>query len=87
MRPGSPHFVITIEHLICYGGHFYVMSCMTDTLFAMTHAFMADSYITNTYHAKSRLLLRRMVIFVYLGLVDQALEVDGMCFDGKPLLC
>jgi hypothetical protein len=26
-----------------------------------------------------------MVIFVYLGLVEQALEDDGMCFDGKPL--
>ena len=58
---------------------------MTDTLIGMTHAFMADSYITNTYHTKSRLLLRRMVIFVYMGLVDQALEDDGMCFDGKPL--
>jgi len=59
-----------------------VMSCMTDTLIGMTHAFVADSHITNT-HTKSRLLLRRMVIFVYLGLVDQALEDDGVCFDGK----
>ena len=85
MRPDSLHAVITIEHSICSGGHFFVMSCMTDTLIGMTHAFMADSYITNTYHTKSRLLLRRMVIFVYMGLVDQALEDDGMCFDGKPL--
>ena len=59
---------------------------MTDTLFGMTHAFVADSYITNTYHTKSRLLLRRMVIFAYQGLVDQALEDDGMCFYAKPLL-
>ena len=85
MRPDTPHNVITIEHSICSGGHFFVMSCMTDTLIGMTHAFMADSYITNTHHTKSRLLLRRMVIFVYLGLVEQALEDDGMCFDGKPL--
>ena len=85
MRPDTPHTVITINHSICYGGHFFVMSCMTDTLVGMTHAFMADSYITNTHHTKSRLLLRRMVIFVYLGLVDQVLEDDGMCFDGKPL--
>jgi hypothetical protein len=83
MRPDTPHTVITIEHSICYGGHFFVMSCMTDTLIGMTHAFMADSYITNTHHTKSRLLLRRMVIFVYLGLVDQALEDDGVYFDGK----
>jgi hypothetical protein len=85
MRPDTPHTVITIEHSICSGGHFFVMSCMTDTLIGMTHAFMADRYITNTHHTKSRLLLRRMVIFVYLGLVEQALEDDGMCFDGKPL--
>ena len=85
MRPNTPHAVLTIEHSICYGGHFYVMSCMTDTLFGMTHAFVADSYITNTHHTKSRLLLRRMVIFVYQGLVEQALEDDGMCFYAKPL--
>ena len=63
-----------------------MMSCMADTLFGMTHAFVADSYITNTYHTKSRLLLRRMVIFAYQGLVDQALEDDGMCFYAKPYL-
>ena len=79
-----PHTVITIKHSICYGGHFFVMSCMTDTLIGMMHAFMANSYITNTHHMKSR-LLHHMVIFVYLGLVDQVLEDDGMCFDGKPL--
>jgi hypothetical protein len=58
---------------------------MTDTLFGITHAFIADTYITNTYHTKSRLLLRRMVIFAYQGLVGQVLEDDGMCFDAKPL--
>jgi hypothetical protein len=85
MRPDTPHAVITIEHSICYGGHFVAMSCMTDTLLGMTHAFMADSYITNTHHTKSRLLLRRMVIFAHQGLVDQALEEDGMRFDGESL--
>jgi len=87
MRPNSPHAVFTIEHSICHGGHFYAMSCMTDTLFGMTHVFMADSYITNTYHTKSRLLLRRMVIFAYQGLVDQALEDDGMCLMRSPCIC
>jgi hypothetical protein len=58
---------------------------MRDTLFGMTHAFMANSYITNTHHTKSRLLLRRMVIFAYMGLVDQELEDDGMLFDENPL--
>ena len=77
--------MLTILHALCYGGHFYVMSCMCDTLLGMTHAFMANSYITNTHHTKSRLLLRRMVIFAYMGLVDQALEDDGMLFDKNPL--
>lgn len=85
MRPNTPHSVLTIHHALCHGGHFYVMSCMRDTLVGMTHAFMANSYITNTYHTKTRLLLRRMVIFAYMGLVDQALEDDGMLFDKNPL--
>ncbi|KAF8148492.1 hypothetical protein B0H34DRAFT_679810, partial [Crassisporium funariophilum] len=84
MRPNTPHSVLTILHALCHGGHFYVMSCMRDTLVGMTHAFMANSYITNTHHTKSRLLLRRMVIFAYMGLVDQALEDDDPDLEHLP---
>jgi hypothetical protein len=77
MRSNAPHWVHTVSHCICHGGHYYCISMIKDTLFGIIHALIADSYITNTSHENMRSMIWRMVIFVYRALVDQELDDDG----------
>lgn len=48
MRPGTLHFVLTVQDSLCHGGHFYSSQTMTDTGFAIFQSFVASSVLTNT---------------------------------------
>ena len=77
MRPNTPHAVFTPDHTICEGGHFFTTSTMADTFYGIVHAFVADSYITNTSHPSCWLLLRRIMQLYYIGLVEGKFSEDG----------
>jgi hypothetical protein len=77
MRPGTPHFVYGPENTICYGGHYYSTCLMQETLFSLVHSFVISEFIMNITHHPSRQLLRRIVLFYGLGLVENRLKVEG----------
>jgi len=66
MKPNTPHRVYTIKSAICHGGHFYCMSTIRESTYGILHHFAASSFLTNTQHtADSRLLLRRIVVYIH----------------------
>lgn len=70
MRPNTPHYVLTPEAAICYGGHFYATSTIRETVFGVFHMFALSKAITNTEHSRdSRLLLRRLIVYIHHVLV------------------
>ncbi|KIJ89951.1 hypothetical protein K443DRAFT_126615 [Laccaria amethystina LaAM-08-1] len=69
MPPNTPHFVITISDAICVGGHFYSSSGIRDTNVALFQAFTSGGHITNTAHAASRVLLRRLAFLWHSNIV------------------
>jgi len=83
MHPNTPHAVYTVWHSLCHGRHFYSMSTIQDTLFGIVHAFVVDSYITNTSHENTRTMIRRMVIFIHRALIDQELDEDGELYSSS----
>jgi hypothetical protein len=50
---------------------------MQMTLQSLIHSFVLNDFITNTTHHPSRQLLRRIVLFFGLGLVEGRLELEG----------
>lgn len=77
MKPGTPHFVFTPEHSICYGGHFFMTRTMRQTLQGLIHTFVLHQFLTNISHPPTRLLFRRMVLFYHHGLIDSGVPHDG----------
>ena len=77
MKPGVPHFVITLEHAICYGGHLYCTATMQETLVSLLHAFVLDRFLSNATHHPSRLIIRRILLFYHVGLVDGLVSRNG----------
>lgn len=77
MQPCVPHFVYGPEHTITYGGHFYSSCLMQMTVESLIHSFVASDLITNISHHPSRQLLRRIVLFYGLGLVEKSLSPQG----------
>jgi hypothetical protein len=76
MRPNTPHFVITTEHAICHGGHFYAMSTIRDTCFGIYHTFIGGGTLTNTeYSLHANQMLTRMLFFIHDNFVCQGYEV------------
>jgi hypothetical protein len=77
MQPGVPHFVYGVEDAIIHGGHFYSSSLMQATLASLVHTLVLSNFISNTFHHPSRQLLRRIVIFWALGLLEDRLTPQG----------
>ncbi|KJA20592.1 hypothetical protein HYPSUDRAFT_142053, partial [Hypholoma sublateritium FD-334 SS-4] len=73
MMPGQPHFVFGYAHSICLGGHYYLTSHMQKTLQALVHSFVLHRFLTNTSHP-TRVLLRRMVLFYHMGLIEDEIS-------------
>jgi hypothetical protein len=65
MKPNTPHAVFTTKHSIVLGGHFYSFSNMQDTLMGIIHCFAVDNIVTNTEHPTTRILLFRMMQYLY----------------------
>ncbi|KAF9033653.1 hypothetical protein BJ165DRAFT_1410374 [Panaeolus papilionaceus] len=69
MRPADLHSIVTIEHAICHGGHYYSLHLMHRTLQAMVHILMVGGIVTNNNHPQCTVLLRRMLAFVHETMV------------------
>jgi hypothetical protein len=63
MRPNTLHYVLTLEHSITYGRHFYATAAIQDTCRAIVHTFFLNEVITNTNHPDVRTLLHRLMAF------------------------
>jgi hypothetical protein len=50
MQPCTPHAIVTLDHSICYGGHFYCTQTMTATVYGILQCFVAGEMLTNTNH-------------------------------------
>jgi hypothetical protein len=65
MRPNTPHAVFTVEHSITTGGHFYSFSNLRDTISGIIHNCVINYVITNAEHPDARILLFRMLQYLY----------------------
>lgn len=65
MRPNTPHAVFTPEDCIVLGGHFYTFHGLQDTVYGIIHCFTMDNILTNSEHPDARVLLFRMMQYVY----------------------
>ena len=89
MRPGVPHYVYGVENTIIHGGHFYCASQMQATVESLVHTFILSNFISNTFHHPSRELLRRIVVFWALGLLQHPFSANGIigaCFSSHFLI-
>ena len=53
MRPGTWHFVITLEHCLALGGHFYNKENFVASLQSLIYEHYFGKWITNTAHPTS----------------------------------
>ncbi|KAH6887774.1 hypothetical protein BKA70DRAFT_1122083, partial [Coprinopsis sp. MPI-PUGE-AT-0042] len=74
MAPNTMHAVWTMENSICYGGHFYAIPTLLNTVVGLIHAFIGEDLLTNTQHVASRFLLRRMLHFFHHAFVVQGVS-------------
>jgi hypothetical protein len=72
MKPNTPHAVFTTEHAIALGGHFYSFTNLQDTISAIIHCFAIDKMVTNGEHPETRVLLFRMMQYLYKFYVTRA---------------
>jgi len=72
MRLNTPHAVFTTEHCIAVGGHFFSFANLQDSFFGLIHAFCIDTFVTNTEHPQTRVLLFRMLQYLYKFYVEGA---------------
>lgn len=79
MRPSRPHAVVTVEHSVFEGGHFYSWSTMRETCFGIFNALLASRYVTNGQRDwQSRELLRRIVTYFHMHFVEDVSQA-GKC--------
>lgn len=65
MRPNTPHAVFTTDHSIVLGGHFYSFVNLQETVNGIIHCFVVDNMVTNTEYPDTRVLLFRMMQYLY----------------------
>lgn len=65
MRPNCPHTVLTTEHAICHGGHFYPTGAIRSSCFAFIHTFLAGCSLTNNSHVSESFLLFSKIMQFY----------------------
>ena len=70
LHPCTPHFVLTTNHAIFKGSHFYAITSMQSTFSGIIHCLMLENVVTNTSHPTLHVLLLRMVQFVYQEYVE-----------------
>ena len=77
MMPCQPHFVFGYTNSVCLGGHYYLTNHMQKTLQGLVHSFVLHNFLTNTSHPTG-VLLRRIIIFFHMGLVEKGIPASGM---------
>lgn len=50
MRPGTRHYVLTLEPSLVFGKHFYCGTTLQRSVEALIHTILSDDAITNTCH-------------------------------------
>jgi len=87
MKPNTPHAVFTTEHAIAMGGHFYSFTNLQDTVSAIIHCFAIDNIVTNTEHLETRVLLFRMMQYLYKFYIKGAdARSEPFSFTSDPAL-
>ncbi|KAK0243342.1 hypothetical protein EDD85DRAFT_947492 [Armillaria nabsnona] len=81
MRPNTHHAVITLEKCIVSGQHFYVSSCIEDTVVGFVHTCMWDFFITNVVHKELCPLLLRMMCYFAQVICSPSGPSDVHCLD------
>jgi len=80
---GQPHFVFGYAHSICLGGHYHLTNQMQRTLQGLIHSFILHKFLTNTSHP-TRILLRRLILFYHMGLIENEIPESGMPYTSIP---
>ena len=78
MHPTTPHYVLTVDHSITYGRHFYAASTISQSVWGAIHAFLLGTAITNAIHDNTRTLFCRVLAMWY----DHFIGVDVKCPSG-----
>ncbi|PPQ73447.1 hypothetical protein CVT24_008149 [Panaeolus cyanescens] len=65
MGPNTPHAVLGLAKTITQGGHFYACQLLRYSAAAIVHAFSLNDYVTNSTQVRSRIFLRRILLFYY----------------------
>ena len=62
MPPGTCHLVITAEHSLTVGGHFYCKERFIDSLYALTILHIVSNEISNEDHSTFYSVLHRLAV-------------------------
>jgi hypothetical protein len=60
-RPNTFHYVVTLDHSIAEGHHYYQASTIQDSVHQIVHSFIHKFNITNQVHDSAPSLLRRLL--------------------------
>ena len=60
-RPNTLHYVLTMEHTITQGHHYYMTSTIQASTHEIVHSFVRRHTVTNQLHYDTRALLRRLL--------------------------
>lgn len=62
MMPATRHGVVSTEHTVVQGRHFYCSAVIVATCVGMVHTFMLGHNITNTRHDDTKVLAYRLLL-------------------------
>lgn len=65
MRPCTPHYVLTLQHSITQGRHFYATSTIGQSCHGIIQCFILNTAVTNALHDTTRVLLHRLMTMWY----------------------
>lgn len=65
MKPGTFHYVLTLEPSLVYGQHFYSLPHIRRTVQTLAHALFKGTFITNTDHIRLLHVILRLMPFWY----------------------
>lgn len=71
MRPGVTHAVLTTQHSLTVGGHFYTGLGYWATLRAVTIEHYFGKYVTNTEHPESGIALFRVLCGLLISFTNE----------------
>lgn len=77
MRPGVTHAVLTVEHSLTVGGHFFSSLAYWATLRAVTIEHFFGKYVTNTEHPECGIALFRSLCGILISF--QSGKADKFC--------